>query len=113
MDYTINQSEYSKIKLILDNWCKITNKLLKKINLYIFYLPPYSPHFAPVVLWFNILKRAVTKLNKAFKLGRDLDSMTSIMMKAMKSITLHVKRSPFKKVIEEMRLFLPTYKLIE
>ena len=57
---TINQSEYSKIKLILDNcsthrW-KITKKWLKKANLNVFYLPPYSPQLAHVELWFNILK---------------------------------------------------------
>ena len=113
MDYTINQSEYLKIKLILDNWCKITNKLLKKIYLYIFYSPPYSSQIAPVILWFNILKRVVIKLNKASKLGSDLNSMANIIMKAMKSIIHHIKRSAFEKVIKEMRLYLPTFKLIE
>ena len=57
---------YSKIAIILDNWAihksSTTRNWLEKIGCTIFFIPAYSPDFAPMEFWFSIFKRKLTEL---------------------------------------------------
>ena len=57
---------YSKIAIILENWAihksATTRNWLEKIECTIFFIPAYSPDFAPVEFWFSIFKRKLTEL---------------------------------------------------
>ena len=52
--------KYSGYWVILDNCtshkAKIVTQLLKNINLEVYFIPPYSPQFAPVEIAFKIVK---------------------------------------------------------
>ena len=54
--------------IIFDNWSihigKLTYKLLKKLSYKVFYIPAYSPEFAPVEMSFSLLKRTLSESNK-------------------------------------------------
>ena len=54
---------FSKVMVIMDNWSihKISNvrTLLKKQKITIAFIPPYSPHLAPIEMYFGLFKKCL------------------------------------------------------
>ena len=57
---------YSKVAIILDNWAihksMATRRILQEIGCSVFFIPPYSPDFAPIEYCFSIVKRKLSEL---------------------------------------------------
>ena len=63
-----NNFGYSKVILMLDNWSfhksSLSKRLLLKLWYTIVYLPAYSPNFAPIEMWFSMIKKSLSELCK-------------------------------------------------
>ena len=59
---------YSQVAILLDNWAVhksvVARNALEKTGCIIFFLPAYSPDFAPVEFWFSLMKRKLAELLK-------------------------------------------------
>ena len=59
---------YSQVMVLLDNWAihksKISQTWFKKMGYTIIFIPAYSPDFAPVEMWFSLIKRKLAEIGK-------------------------------------------------
>ena len=57
---------YSQVMVFLDNWAKnkikISQTWLKQIGYNIIFIHTYSPDFAPVEMWFILIKRKLAEI---------------------------------------------------
>ena len=67
------KSEDNNMKILIDNAAihhsELTRNALKALKLDIIYLPPYTPEFAPVELWFKAIKSVMKKRYSTEKLN--------------------------------------------
>ena len=101
LDYWLklkNNFGYSQVLLMLDN-CSYhksssSKSLLRKLGYTVIYLPAYSPDFAPIEMWFSILKRNLSQTwikeninlsqqHNYNKILRSLSSMRSSLIKKL------------------------------
>ena len=58
-----NNYGFNKIILIMNNWFihkwNKVKTLLKEVNLIVFFIPTYSPHLAPIKMFFMLLKKRI------------------------------------------------------
>ena len=64
-----NLFEYTRALIILDNWSihksNSAKWLFRKMKYLVFYIPPYSPNFAPVEMCFSIIKKSLYRMWKS------------------------------------------------
>ena len=101
---------FSETLLLLDNWSihksKITKEVLWRINTNVLYLPAYSPDFAPIEMWFSILKRNInfTWSNQYIKLNSK--QWYSKVVDALKKIEPKTIKRLFKRLFSEIQRYI-------
>ena len=95
---TNNNFEFNEVIIIMDNWsihkCANIKTLLKVSKITILYIPPYSPHLAPIEIYFGLFKKKLLsnsskqmiKINSKDNYSKILDSFRGIKTLTIKII---------------------------
>ena len=85
---------YDNVIIILDNSSVHKTKEVKsrfsKMKAKVLYLAPYSPQFAPIEMYFGLLKRYLWRISENKNKRISIKESTSIIIKAMKEIKADV-----------------------
>ena len=85
---------YDNVIIILDNSSVHKTKEVKsrfsKMKAKVLYLAPYSPQFAPIEMYFGLLKRYLWRISENKNIRISIKESTSIIIKAMKEIKADV-----------------------
>ena len=99
---------YSQVMILLDNWSihrsKVTKTLFEKINFITWYIPVYSPDFAPVEMWFSLIKRALwnvcKKDNYKITISQNYTKIYDSLLQ-LKSVTVKKMFAHFYRIINQ------------
>ena len=101
---------YEKALWIMDNWpshkSKLTYKVLMSTDFKIHFLPAYSPDLAPVEVCFAYLKRKLWSLSKGKIVKLTNKSEQTVILQAMKTISVGVIKKWFSSFYETIKHYL-------
>ena len=101
---------YNEVIIILDNWSihkgKLTQGLLKKLSYKVFYIPAYSPEFAPVEMSFSLLKRTLSESNKNKGIKLSFRQNLTKIYQSLQSLTSKTIKRMFGRLFKTMKDYL-------
>ena len=103
-----NYFGYTEVLIILDNssihkTTAIKNRFLTA-NYNAIYLPCYTPQWAPVELWFSIIKNQLRNNRWDRTLNLSLKKNLNIIYNSMKSLKWEIIKKLYKRLIRELKL---------
>ena len=97
---------YKRCWIILDNCtshkAKIVTSFLNDTDWIIYYLPPYSPQYAPVEMLFGILKNIFIKKSNNLKINCNKNEIFFILLSTLKDIKKVSWIKMFKKMLQTL-----------
>ena len=100
----------SEIGIVLDNWAPHRAKLVKKywmeVGVKMYYLPQYSPEFAPIELYFSKLKNDLIKAVGRESLDLESDRAKTLISKCVKRIDKEYWLRIWARILKKVRIEL-------
>ena len=97
---------YNEVMYLLDNWPYHKNRAslskLKKLHATIMFLPAYTPHYAPVEVWFSIVKNFLRSKCSNRNITLNLKHNYQLMHKALSLLKRVTVISLFRKVLRKI-----------
>ena len=107
---TNNNFGFNEVFLLLDNWSThksaTSQSLLKQLPYMIYYLPAYSPEFAPVKMCFGIIKRNLSKLCKTELIKLSLKYNYAKIYRSLSKLTCSIIKKIFKRFLKILQEYI-------
>ena len=107
----INQNEmfgWNELVYIMDNCSSHKSKLTKHeidhLKMRIYYIPIYSPTFAPIEIWFAFIKKKLANISRSKNIKLNSKESQNKLLTVMKSISKDQIMKYFSKFYQEIKL---------
>ena len=100
----------SEIGIVLDNWAphraKLVKRYWKEVGIKMYYLPQYSPEFAPIELYFSKIKNDLIKAIGRESLELESDYAKTLISKCVKQINKEYWMRIWARILQKVRVEL-------
>ena len=101
---------YTQVINLLDNWAihksKLSQTWFKKMGYTINFIPAYSPDFAPVEMWFSLIKRNLAKISKESNSKISVKQNYAKIFDSLSPITSKIVKNMFAKFFKTINEYL-------